>query len=225
MDDYLVASLGKIIQDIVMSTFERPWDRFFKEKITRMFSEKSSVVDIGGGLRINPHKNNRYDSSRAWIKPLAEKVDYKILDKVPDFSPDIVGDIHDLPLEDNSQDALICIAVLEHVEEPHVAMAEMYRTLKPGGYLFIYVPFLYYYHAEKGYYGDFWRFTKDSLKYLSRDFSTCEISSVRGAVETLIRLSPLGRWRLFCTIGFFIDRVTGKLTSNQVSGYNVFLIK
>lgn len=205
--------------------FLRPWDTFFREKMTRIFSEKRSVVDIGGGLRIDPKKNNRFEPSREWLKPLAEKVEYKILDKVPDFHPDIVGDIHDLPLKDASQDALICIAVLEHVEEPHKAMAEMYRVLKPGGYLFIYVPFLYYYHAEKGYYGDFWRFTKDSLQYLARDFSSCELESVRGPVETLVRLSPFGRWNVFCTLGFFVDTLTGKLGSNQVSGYNVFLIK
>jgi len=55
---------------------------------------------------------------------------------------------------------------LEHVENPIKAAREMYRALKPNGYCFVYVPFLYYYHAEKGYYGDFWRFTEDSTKYM-----------------------------------------------------------
>jgi len=59
-------------------------------------------------------------------------VDYKILDQVGDYCPDIVGDIHNLPFLDNSQEAIICIAVLEHVENPIKAMEEMYRTLKPG---------------------------------------------------------------------------------------------
>jgi SAM-dependent methyltransferase len=204
---------------------ERPWDTFFREKMQRVFSEKKSVVDIGGGLRVDASRNNRYDPSREWLKPLIANVDYKILDKVPDYNPDIVGDIHALPFENNSQDALICIAVLEHVEEPHKAIAEMYRVLKPGGFCFIYVPFLFYYHAEKGYYGDFWRFTNDSLTFLTRDFSSCEIVGVRGAIETLIRLSPLGRSQFLCTIGFWLDSLTGKLKSNQVSGYNVFLVK
>lgn len=208
-----------------MNLFVRPWDRFFREKMTRIFSEASSVIDIGGGLRIDPKRNNRYDASREWLRPLAEKVDYKIVDKVPDFHPDIVGDIHKLPFPDASQEAIICIAVLEHVEEPHVAVSEMYRVLKPGGHVFIYVPFLYYYHAEKGYYGDFWRFTKDSLKHLTKDFSTCEIVGVRGPTETLIRLTPLGRWQVFCIVGYIVDRLMGKYASNQVSGYNVFLVK
>ena len=203
----------------------RPWDVFFEEKMRRIFSAKKSVIDIGGGLRIDKEKNNRYDHSREWLIPLTKKVDYKILDKVPDYHPDIVGDIHALPFDDNSQDALICIAVLEHVEDPALAVREMYRTLKPGGFCFIYVPFLYYYHAHQGYYKDFWRFTKDGLEHLTKDFSEREMIGVRGPVETLIRLSPLGRLKVLCSVGFYLDTLTGKLKSNQVSGYNVFLVK
>ena len=101
----------------------------------------------------------------------------------------------------------------------------MYRTLKPGGFCFIYVPFLYYYHAHKGYYKDFWRFTKDGLEHLTKDFSSCEMIGVRGPIETLVRLSPLGRWKVLCSLGFFFDTLAGKLKSNQVSGYNIFLVK
>lgn len=203
----------------------RPWDTFFKEKITKIFKEKKTVIDIGGGLRVIKEKNNRYDPSREWIRPLLEKVDYKILDPVPDYNPDIVGDIHKLPFAPNSIDAIICIAVLEHVENPIQACKEMYRCLKPGGYLFIYVPFLFYYHAEKGYYGDFWRFTPDSIRYMCKDFSTIEIQSVRGALQTWIHLSPLGRLPLLPRIAYFFDKIFGKLTSKQVSGFNVFLHK
>jgi len=203
---------------------KRPWDVFFEDKMRRIFSAKR-VVDIGGGLRINKEKNNRYDASREWLIPLAARIDYKILDKVADYNPDIVGDIHKLPFVDDSEEAIICIAVLEHVEDPALAMREIYRVLKPGGMVFIYVPFLYYYHAHGGYYKDFWRFTKDGLAHLAKDFSLFEIIGVRGPVETLIRLSPLGRWKVMCTLGFMLDKMTGKLESNQVSGYNVFLVK
>lgn len=208
-----------------MKAFEKPWDLFFRDKMFRIFSEKHSVIDIGGGLRIDKTRNNRYDASREWLIPLAAKIDYKILDKVADYHPDIVGDIHALPFDDGSQEALICIAVLEHVEDPAKAISEMHRVLKRGGFAYIYVPFLYYYHAHEGYYGDFWRFTKDGLKHLTRDFSSCEISSVRGAIETWLRLSPLGRSSAVCYVGYLLDRLTGKLRSNQVSGYNVFLVK
>ncbi len=37
-------------------------------------------------------------------------------------------------------DAMICIHVLEHVDDDRGAMAEMYRVLKPGGWSLISVP-------------------------------------------------------------------------------------
>ena len=201
------------------------WDLFFPNKIKQILTEKKSVIDIGGGLRVIKEKNNRYDPEREWLRPFLEKVDYKILDPVPDYHPDIVGDIHHLPFTDNSQDAIICIAVLEHVEDPIRAWREIWRTLKPGGYTFIYVPFLYYYHAEKGYYGDYWRFTKDAVDKLSKPFSKIEIMPVRGAVETWIKLSPIGRIKFLEPVWRAIDQLTGKSKTSQVSGYYVFLIK
>jgi len=201
------------------------WDLFFKEKIGKIFADKKTIIDIGGGLRVIKEKNNRYDKSREWIRPLIKKTDYKILDPVPDYNPDIVGDIHNLPFQDNSVDAIICIAVLEHVENPILACKEMHRVLRPGGYCFIYVPFLFYYHAEKGYYGDYWRFTPDSIGFMCRKFAKLETSAVRGALETWIHLSPLGRLSVTLLFARLIDRITGKTKSHQVSGYNVFLVK
>lgn len=202
-----------------------PWDIFLKEKITKIFTEKKLVIDIGGGLRILKDRGNRYDSTREWAVPMLKNIEYKILDPVPDYQPDIVGDIHKLPFEDNSVDAILCLAVLEHVEDPALALREMRRVLKPGGYCFLYVPFLFYYHADVGYYKDFWRFTEDGIRYLSREFAQIEVCSVRGAVGTWLHLSPLGRFKIVKWFGVWLDKVTGKQKSAQVSGFNVFLVK
>ncbi len=201
------------------------WDTFFREKVGRIFTEKKLIIDIGGGLRIVREKNNRYDASREWIRPLLKNVDYKIMDVVADYHPDIVGDIHALPFANASIDAIICIAVLEHVEDPFKAMSEMHRVLKPGGFCFIYVPFLFYYHAERGYYKDFWRYTEDGVRQMSKAFSTIELSGVRGALETWVKLSPFGRYPFFIRCANLLDRLTGKVRSKQMSGYNVFLTK
>jgi len=202
-----------------------PWQKFFNEKMVKIFEEKKEVIDIGGGLRVIKEKNNRYDSSREWLRPYIEKVDYKIMDPVDTYHPDIVGDVHNMPFDDNSIDAIVCLAVLEHVENPIQAYKEMHRVLKPGGHAFIYVPFLYYYHAEKGYYGDFWRFTEDGLRWLSKPFATCEITRVRGAIATWFKLSPLGRYSIFENFGNILDKLLGKSQSKQTSGYYVFLEK
>jgi SAM-dependent methyltransferase len=202
-----------------------PWDLFFREKIKKILTEKKSVIDIGGGLRVLKEKGNRYDPSRAWIIPYLKNIDYKILDPVPDYNPDIIGDIHNLPFDDNSQEAIICLAVLEHVENPIKAAKELYRVLKPGGFLFVYVPFLYYYHAQEGYYGDYWRFTKDSLRFIFSDFSVIEIQNVRGALSTWIYLSPLGRITFINKLADFFDKIFRKINSKQTSGYFIFLVK
>lgn len=201
------------------------WDTFFREKIEKIFLEKKQVIDIGGGLRFEKSRGNRFDPHREWITPLAEKVEYKVLDPVSDFHPDIVADIHHLPMPDNSVPSMVCIAVLEHVEDPFQAVYEMHRVLEPGGYLFVYVPFLFYYHAEVGYYKDFWRYTEDGIKNLFKKFSHMEYVSVRGATETWFKLSPFGKLPGVAQCAYFVDRLTGKLKSKQVSGFNIFLVK
>lgn len=200
-----------------------PWDAFAQEKLKKIFTEKKTIIDIGGGLRVAGNKNNRLEPKNKWLEPYIAKVDYKVLDKVVDYKPDIVGDIHALPVADNSIDAFICIAVLEHVEEPQQAVKEMHRALKPGGYCYIYVPFLYYYHPMKGYYKDFYRFTYDGVEYLTRNFSQVEIQNVRGAAATVANLLPIFSKKT----GVFnwLDKAVGKMNTKQTSGYIIFCIK
>lgn len=54
---------------------------------------------------------------------------------------DLVCDITKLPEPDDSFDAVMCVEVLEHVPDPVVALRELSRVLKPGGYLIVTAPF------------------------------------------------------------------------------------
>lgn len=201
------------------------WEKFFREKIIHIFEENDTIIDIGGTLRVDKERGNRYDPNREWARPYIEKKKYLVLDPVPDYNPDIIGDIHDLQFEDNSQDAILCIAVLEHVENPIKACSEMYRVLKPGGMLFVYVPFLYPYHASPGYYGDYWRYPIDTINMLFKDFSKMEVDTVRGAFETWWYLSPFRSIPLSCQFMRMLDKLFKKEKTKQTSGYNVFLVK
>jgi excisionase family DNA binding protein len=49
----------------------------------------------------------------------------------------LVGDAHDLPLKDASQDFVYANLLLHHLLEPALAIKEMFRVLKPGGHLII----------------------------------------------------------------------------------------
>lgn len=205
----------------------RPWDEFFNNRIRRILDASPRMLDVGAGLRLSKEYGNRANPKHAWIADLLKerKTEYVVLDYVDTYHPHIVGDIQDLPMPDDSEPAIVCLAILEHVENPFKSFEQLYRVLKPGGMCLLYVPFLYYYHAERGYYSDYWRFTRDSLVALTKPFSTVEIANVRGPLETLTRLSPLGRKQFFCDLGYLVDKWAGKLDSKQTSGYYVWLVK
>jgi SAM-dependent methyltransferase len=88
-------------------------------------------------------------------------------DVVAGTNVDIAGDIHEMPIEDNSFDCVFCTGTLEHVRDPRRAVEEIYRVLKPGGIVHIDVPFIQGYHADPT---DYWRFTIDGLKLLCQAF-------------------------------------------------------
>jgi SAM-dependent methyltransferase len=89
------------------------------------------------------------------------------LEIVPYRSTDIVAVAEQIPLRDESVDAVICSAVLEHVKRPWLAAAEIRRVLKPGGALYVAVPFLQPLH---GYPNHFFNMTGSGLASLFDDF-------------------------------------------------------
>lgn len=50
-------------------------------------------------------------------------------------------DIHEIPFEENTFDVIFCNHVLEHVDDDILAMKEMKRVLKPGGWAILQIPF------------------------------------------------------------------------------------
>lgn len=76
---------------------------------------------------------------------------------------DVRGVGEALPFIDNTFDAVISIAVLEHVKDPFRCAAEIARVLKPGGELICCVPFLQPYH---GYPHHYYNMTHQGLRNL-----------------------------------------------------------
>lgn len=53
---------------------------------------------------------------------------------------DVKADICNLPFPDNSYDVILCNHVLEHIPNDTMAMKELYRVLKPGGWGVFQIP-------------------------------------------------------------------------------------
>ena len=78
-------------------------------------------------------------------------------------------DVSDMPqFADDSYDVVVVDQVLEHVRAPARAAAEIRRVLRPGGYAIVATPFLIRIHGDPD---DYWRFTREGLKELFKDFS------------------------------------------------------
>lgn len=53
---------------------------------------------------------------------------------------DVKADICDLPFKENEFDVVFCNHVLEHISNDTIAMQELYRVLKPGGFGIFQIP-------------------------------------------------------------------------------------
>jgi ubiquinone/menaquinone biosynthesis C-methylase UbiE len=94
-----------------------------------------------------------------------------------------IADAHQIPLADQSVDAVLIQAVLEHVLEPSRVVAEIHRVLRPGGLVYAETPFLQPVHA--GPY-DFIRYTASGHRYLFRAFQEIAAGPVAGPGAQLL---------------------------------------
>lgn len=77
-----------------------------------------------------------------------------------DAKPDVYADAAALPFPSKSCDTVLLFEVLEHLERPEQALAEITRVLRDGGKAIITMPFLYPMHDEPY---DYQRYTRYGL--------------------------------------------------------------
>lgn len=115
--------------------------------IFKYLNKKDVLVDIGSG----PKK-----ISKEFIN----------VDIFPFPEVDIVSDAANLPFKNNSVDVAISESVFEHVSDANKMAEEIIRIVKPGGLIYVSVPFITPYHASPD---DFSRWTISGLKQLFSD--------------------------------------------------------
>lgn len=136
----------------------------YRPKHLKALLDGKTVLDVGSGdRRLNKHTTT--------------------LDIMPFPNVDIVADASDMPLPTGVFDTCWCEAVLEHVKEPEKVVAEMFRVLKPGGYVFAVIPFVHKYHEHPN---DYQRYSIPGIEELFKDFKKVEIGVYRGPTSALL---------------------------------------
>lgn len=128
---------------------------------------------------------------------------------------DVVADAHDLPFPDDTFDAVVIQAVLEHVIDPQMCVGEIYRVLKHDGLVYAETPFLFPVHLDPY---DFTRFTRSGHRRLFRKFAEID-SGMSSGPATMLALAIRA---------FFMGMSNGRLMSGFVTlvlPYFIFWIK
>lgn len=108
---------------------------------------------------------------------------YVNLDLFPFPGVDIAADAERLPFRAGVFTRVECDAVLEHVPRPEAVMAEIARTLAPGGWAHIVTPFCHPFHE---YPKDYRRFTPDGLRQMAGGFELVAAGWRTGPTATLL---------------------------------------
>ena len=133
------------------------------------------VLDVGG--RIQPYR-----------PLLADRVSsYVAVDLRRTHLTNVIGSAEQLPFRAERFDLVVCTQVLEYVSDPHAAIREMARVLKPGGHLFLSVPSACPTDAAE----EYWRFLPSGLRYLLAPFKEIEIAPEGGSVSGFFRTSNI----------------------------------
>jgi SAM-dependent methyltransferase len=133
-------------------------------------SQTIPFLDKGLLLEIGPQERSEVRNSfKNW--------NIKTLDIIPDYKPDIIGDITQFNkhIKDNTFDIITCLEILEHTLNPFNAIIELRRILKDKGFILFSAPLNWRIHGPVP---DCWRFTEFGWKILLKDFDIIEIDKL-----------------------------------------------
>jgi len=139
------------------------------------------------------------------------------LDIFPFPNVDLTADINAMPFKDGSIEFIVLDSVLEHVPEPHRAVNEIFRVLKPGGRVVCITPFVFPYH---GYPANYFHFTKDGLEFLFKDFSERRVEVSMGPTTAMVNL-----FAEYFAVGMAGENKTGYTLWKGLMLLPVFLFK
>ncbi|MBJ11471.1 MAG: methyltransferase type 11 [Candidatus Marinimicrobia bacterium] len=183
--------INKIIPSINGNYVSYEKLKSFKKIINDEISNPKILI-IGSGFESQGIKNN-FSKSQNML----------ILDTDVSFSSniDVICDAHCLPFSNESFDAVILQAVLEHVIDPYNCVNEVKRVLKRDGFVYAETPFMQQLHQAPF---DFTRFTFLGHRWLFRGFIHIDSGvvcgpgmalawSIRGLIKNMVKNRILSR--------------------------------
>lgn len=101
---------------------------------------------------------------------------------------DLLGDAHAIPFADDSFDCIFSYAVLEHLHNPFVALREVGRVLRPGGW------FIGTVSQGEPFHSSYFHHTPWALLSLVRAIPDMHIHRLWPSSDTLSSLASMGRY-------------------------------
>ena len=208
------SEIKKIIEKVKINLNYLKKNQDFRKYIYKNISSDQKILDIGQSMRQFSMKIKNKTSDTLDINSF-------------EGYPNIQADLCEKNLSQyisGKYDVIICLAVLEHCYNPFEATKNIHDMLNDNGVLFGYVPFLFNYHAPTdSKFNDFYRFSKDGLSYLLKDYNSVEIFPVRGKISTIANMLFGGYWKKIfekISIHIFIDKFfSDKINILQTSGF------
>lgn len=133
------------------------------------------VLDVGCGLK-------------PYFPFFADAVEYVGVDVQENPHADIHGAVEALPVDDASYDVVLCTQVLEHVDDPALAVRELHRVTAPSGRVLASTHGTQVYHPNPV---DYWRWTHTGLEKLfasNGDWASLDVEPGCGTTATLAML-------------------------------------
>lgn len=116
---------------------------------------------------------------------------YVGLDTAPHAHADLVGSAESIPAADGSFDVVLCVQVLEHVDDPARAIRELHRVTRPGGRVLLSTHGAMVYHPNPS---DSWRWTHEGLERLlaaNGEWRSVTVSPGSGTAASLAMLNAI----------------------------------
>jgi SAM-dependent methyltransferase len=147
------------------------------------FERKHVTPNPGRTLVVGSHV---YEGKPDRRKLYAEAVGVDMIDGP---GVDVVADLEGrLPARLGKFDHVECMSVLEHSRRPWLLAANLERLLKPGGTLFVSVPFVWRIH---GYPSDYWRMTPAAVKSIFPRMAWLSVRLVTDHIQKTGRLAAM----------------------------------